>query len=87
MQSIIKSRQGQKATDRGDLFSSVLESLPAVLPDKGEEEITRVATYLMIGLHMASQTNLSSAATWLTINMLTHEADRYVHAHVARRVH
>ena len=78
MQSIYKGRKEKQIEDKSDLFSSIVESLPSVLPDKSEEEIMRVAAYLMIGLHMASQTNLSSAATWLTINMLTYTKERCV---------
>lgn len=77
MRSIYDNRK-EKQVSGNDLFSSVVELLPSVVPEKSEEDIKRIATYLMIGLHMASQTNLSSAATWLVINLMEHEKERRV---------
>jgi len=51
-------------------FSNLNESLPALLPNTEISEIQKISSYLVIALHLASQTNMSSAISWLFVNLL-----------------
>jgi len=56
-----------------DLYTNLNEALPNLLKDPTPEEVRKTSTYIMAAFHMASQTNLSSAAGWTLINVLLHE--------------
>lgn len=63
--------QMEQATNSG-LLNNLRTILPDLFPQKDPQELDSLAVLIIIGFHLASQTNLTSATTWTTINLLNY---------------